>query len=160
MVPFQGGTHTTQVFFEVVLPPVQTQFISTLDQSLSETLPLTKSSLAEKQNSFHVEEIFRRNLHNSRYRAIWGRIIGTHGSNRVVRAKFRHNLPPESIGSRLRFLLKLELLIMHHLKLKTPNPLLHTETLSILIFKFIVALKSISLTIKISLFIILIFKFR
>ena len=42
---------------------------------------------------------------NSRYRTIWGRVIGTHGSNGVVRAKFRHNLPPESIGSRLRVLL-------------------------------------------------------
>ena len=90
-----------------------------------------------KQKSFHVEEISRRNLHNSRYRTIWGRVIRTRGSIGVVRAKFKHNLPPESIVSRLRVLLKLEFLTMHHLKLKTPNPFLHIETLSILIFKFI-----------------------
>ena len=89
-----------------------------------------------KQKSFCVEEISRRNLHNSRYIAIWRRVIEIHGSNGVVRAKFRHNLSPESIGSILRVLLKLELLFMHHLKLKTPNSLLHIETLSILIFKF------------------------
>lgn len=42
---------------------------------------------------------------NSRYRTMWGRVIGTHGSNGVVRAKFRHNLPPEAIGNRVRVLL-------------------------------------------------------
>ena len=64
-----------------------------------------KFLLVEKQKSFHVEEISRRKLNNSRYRTIWGRVIGTHESNGVVRAKFRHNSPPESIGSRLRVLL-------------------------------------------------------
>ena len=105
MVPFRGWTHATQVSFEVMLSPVHTQFISTLNQSLFETLLLMKFSLAEKQKSFHVKEISRRNLHNSRYRTIWGRVIGTHRSKLVVRAKFRHNLPLESIGSRLKILL-------------------------------------------------------
>ena len=42
---------------------------------------------------------------NSKYSTIWGRVVGTHGSNGVVRAKFRHNLPSEAIGNRVRVLL-------------------------------------------------------
>ena len=49
MVPLSGESQLTQVSFEVVIPPVQTQFISTLVQLLLETLLLMKFSFAEKQ---------------------------------------------------------------------------------------------------------------
>lgn len=41
----------------------------------------------------------------SKYRAMWGRIIAPHGDNGIVRAKFRKNLPPASIGKQLRVML-------------------------------------------------------
>lgn len=41
----------------------------------------------------------------SKYRVMWGRIITPHGDNGIVRAKFRKNLPPSSIGKQLRVLL-------------------------------------------------------
>ena len=41
----------------------------------------------------------------TKYRVMWGRIIAAHGGNGIVRAKFRHNLPPSSIGKQLRVML-------------------------------------------------------
>lgn len=41
----------------------------------------------------------------SRYRVMWGRITTAHGDNGIVRAKFRKNLPPTSIGKQLRVML-------------------------------------------------------
>ena len=42
---------------------------------------------------------------NSRYRALWGKVISTHGKSGVVRAKFKRNLPGEAIGEKVRVLL-------------------------------------------------------
>jgi len=42
---------------------------------------------------------------NSKFRAIWGRIVKAHGNNGLVRAQFAKNLPPRAIGATLRVML-------------------------------------------------------
>jgi len=42
---------------------------------------------------------------NTKFRAIWGRIVKSHGNNGLVRAQFAKNLPPRAMGSILRVML-------------------------------------------------------
>ncbi|KAL9548003.1 60S ribosomal protein L33A [Mucor atramentarius] len=47
----------------------------------------------------------QREVNGSKIRVIWGRIARTHGTNGVVKARFRKNLPPKVFGASVRVML-------------------------------------------------------
>ncbi|THG97218.1 hypothetical protein EW026_g4745 [Hermanssonia centrifuga] len=47
----------------------------------------------------------KRKIEGSNVRVIWGRVTRSHGSNGVVKSKFKSNIPPHAFGASVRVML-------------------------------------------------------
>ncbi|KDO40476.1 hypothetical protein CISIN_1g042762mg, partial [Citrus sinensis] len=52
----------------------------------------------------HLAYIYKAKTKKSwtHYRCIWGKVARSHGNSGVVRAEFKSNLPPKSMGDKVR----------------------------------------------------------
>eukprot|EP00831_Metopus_contortus_P050496 TRINITY_DN4244_c0_g1_i13.p1 TRINITY_DN4244_c0_g1~~TRINITY_DN4244_c0_g1_i13.p1 ORF type:complete len:123 (+),score=9.64 TRINITY_DN4244_c0_g1_i13:62-430(+) len=76
-------------------------------QSLLKLEGVNDSQAAGYYNGKRVAYVYKAKSikKNTKYRAIWGRIMKAHGNNGVVKAIFKKNLPPQAMGATLRVML-------------------------------------------------------
>lgn len=77
------------------------------DQALIKVQGVNDKQASTYYNGKRVAFVYKASAtkSNTKYRAIWGRVMGSHGSNGLVRVHFKRNLPPKSMGAYVRVML-------------------------------------------------------